>query len=238
MKLIISGATGFVGREVLRQSLSHPKITSVVALARTPVAIPEGLPTGSDTSKLKAVVIQDYEVYPGEVKKELSGAHACIWTVAITPTKSKTYAFEEVKRVCQTTAIAGLKSMHEAGTATPFRFLYMSGAASERDPTKTPKFMPEYCLMRGETESMLLALAQELGSGIEVAAAKPGYITASGYLARSAMAAVVRTVSGIPSIDVVDLAAAMIEQVVEGFEKEPLMPEDLIRIAGTISHAT
>lgn len=38
--------------------------------------------------------------------------------------------------------------MHEAGPASPFRFLYMSGAAAERDSTKTPKFMPEYSLMR------------------------------------------------------------------------------------------
>ncbi|KAJ2989678.1 hypothetical protein NUW58_g3346 [Xylaria curta] len=236
MKLIVAGATGFVGREIIRQSLSHPKITTVVALARSHVAVPEPLTAGSDSSKLKSVVIKDYEVYPDEAKKEFAGANACIWTVAITPSKSKTYDFEEVRRICQTSAIAGLRSMHEAGTATPFRFLYMSGAAAERDPNKTPKFMPEYSLMRGEAENQLLALARELG-GIEVAAAKPGIITASGQFTRSVMGAMVRLISGIPSIDVVDLVAAMIDQVVEGFEKEPLMPEDLIKIAGTIPRA-
>jgi hypothetical protein len=30
----------------------------------------------------------------------------------------------------------------------PFRFLYMSGIAAERDQTKTPFFMPPYTLMR------------------------------------------------------------------------------------------
>ncbi|KAI8949338.1 NAD(P)-binding protein [Xylaria longipes] len=236
-KLIVSGATGFVGGEIIRQSLLHPKISQVIALARSPVAAPEKLPEGGDSSKLKSVVIQDYAVYPDEVKKEFSGADGCIWTVAITPTKSKSYDFEEVKRICQTSAIAGLRSMHEAGIATPFRFLYMSGAAAERDQTKTPKIMAEYSLMRGETENQLLALANELG-GIEVAVAKPGYITASGHLTRTAMAAMVKLVSGIPSIDVVDLVAAMLDQVVRGFEKEPLLPEDLIRIAGTISQTT
>lgn len=189
-------------------------------------------------------------------------------TVAITPSKSKTYDFEEVRRICQTSAIACLRSMHEAGPAMPFRFLYTSGVAAERDPTKTPTFMPQYSLMRvsqsshcidclillsytflticrcpcanvkkGETENQLLALGRELG-GVEVAAAKPGYITASGDLTRAAMGAMITVASGIPSINVEDLAAAMLNQVVEGFEKEPLMPQDLIRIAGTISRAT
>ncbi|KAI0435879.1 NAD(P)-binding protein [Xylaria telfairii] len=237
MKLIVTGATGFVGQEIIRQSLSHPKISTIVALARSPVVAPEKLPAGSDSSKLKSVVIQDYEVYPDDVKKEFSGADACIWTVAITPSKSKTYDFEEVKRICHTSTIAGLRSMHEAGTATPFRFLYMSGAAAERDQNKTPKLMAQYCLMRGETENQLLALASELG-GIEVAVAKPGYITASGDLVRSAMGTMVKMISGIPSINVADLVAAMLDQVVGGFEKEPLMPEDLVRIAGTISQTT
>jgi hypothetical protein len=81
MKLIIAGATGFVAREVIRQSLSRPEITSVVALARSSVAVPEKLPAGADASKLKSVVIQDYEVYSDDIKKEFSGAGACIWYV-------------------------------------------------------------------------------------------------------------------------------------------------------------
>ncbi|KAI1120652.1 NAD(P)-binding protein [Nemania abortiva] len=237
MKLIVTGATGFVGRELIRQSLSHPKVTSVVALARSPVAVPETLPASADSSKLKAVVIQDYEVYPDEVKKEFAGAGACIWTVAITPSKSKTYDFEEVRRICQTSPIAGLRAMHEAGTATPFRFVYMSGAAAERDPEKTPNYMPQYSLMRGETENQLLALGRELG-GIEVAAVKPGYITTPGDIARYVMGNAVRLMAGIPPINVGDLVAVMLDQVVNGFEKEPLTPEDLIRIAGTVSRAT
>ncbi|KAI0116494.1 NAD(P)-binding protein [Nemania sp. FL0031] len=237
MKLIVTGATGFVGKELIRQSLLHPNITSVVALARSPVAIPETLPASADSSKLKAVVIQDYEVYPDEIKKEFSGAAACIWTVAITPTKSKMYDFKEVKRVCQTSTIAGLRAMHEAGPATPFRFLYMSGAAAERDQEKTPWYMPEYSLMRGETENQLLALGRELG-GIEVAAAKAGLVTEPGDFKRAAMGFAVKVTTGIPSINVGTLVAAMLDQVVNGFEKEPLTPHDLIRIGETVSKAT
>lgn len=58
------------------------------------------------------------------------------------------YGFEEVRRVCQTCALAGLGAMWEAGPAKPFRFVYMSGMNAERDQTKKPALMPEYALMR------------------------------------------------------------------------------------------
>lgn len=84
--------------------------------------------------------------------------------------------------------------------------------------------------MQGETENMVLALATEL-EGVEASVAKPGYITAPGQILRSITGTMIQLAAGIPSISVVDLAAAMLDQVVNGFEKDPLMPEDLIRIA-------
>lgn len=79
MKLIITGATGFVGKELLRQSLGRQEITSVVAVARSPVPVPDNLPEGADASKLHSVTISDYAEYPDTVKREFAGADACIW---------------------------------------------------------------------------------------------------------------------------------------------------------------
>jgi hypothetical protein len=59
--------------------------------------------------------------------------------------------FEKVRRICQDYTLIGLKAMVEVrdSTATkPFRFLYMSGVAAERDQTKVPRFMAQYSLMR------------------------------------------------------------------------------------------
>jgi uncharacterized protein YbjT (DUF2867 family) len=75
MKLIIAGATGFIAQELIQQSLSHPDIKSVVALARRPVAARPG--ASADGNKLKSVVVKDYDDYPEEVRKELAGADAC-----------------------------------------------------------------------------------------------------------------------------------------------------------------
>jgi uncharacterized protein YbjT (DUF2867 family) len=74
MKLIVAGATGLVGSELIKQSLQKTAITQVIALARKPVEVDK-----ANSSKLKNVTIRDYGDYSDEVKAELAGADACIW---------------------------------------------------------------------------------------------------------------------------------------------------------------
>jgi uncharacterized protein YbjT (DUF2867 family) len=75
MKLIITGASGFIGGEVLSRALNSPSITSVIALLRRP------LPDSPHLSnpKLKVVVLEDFNTYPPSVLEQLDGAEACIW---------------------------------------------------------------------------------------------------------------------------------------------------------------
>lgn len=74
MKLIIAGATGLIGSELIKQSLQKSAITQVIALARKPVEV-----DNANSSKLKNVTIKDYGEYSDKVKAELAGADACIW---------------------------------------------------------------------------------------------------------------------------------------------------------------
>ncbi|KAI0010111.1 putative nucleoside-diphosphate-sugar epimerase [Xylariaceae sp. FL0662B] len=226
MKLIVAGATGFVAKEVIKQSLSRNDITSVVALARKPVPVPEKLEDGADPSKLRSVIVKDYNDYPDEVNKEFAGASACIWTVAITPVRSKAYDFDEVKRICQTCTLSGLQAMYDAGVSKPFHFLYMSGATAERDQTKKPWYMGDYTLMRGETESKVLALAAELKS-VKACVIKPGLIVAPGEIMKSVMSRMMRWTINAPGINVVDLATIMLDRAVNGIERDTLTAHDL-----------
>ena len=75
MKLIVAGANGFVASEVIRQSLLMREVTSVIALSRQPVSVG----SGAGSSKLKTVIVKDYDFYPDDVKKEFADANACIW---------------------------------------------------------------------------------------------------------------------------------------------------------------
>lgn len=73
MKLIIVGATGFVGQEVLRQALALPAITSIVSVGR------HAVPESETSSKVKSVVLSNWLNYTDDIKKELVDADACIW---------------------------------------------------------------------------------------------------------------------------------------------------------------
>jgi uncharacterized protein YbjT (DUF2867 family) len=79
MKLIVTGATGLVGTEVIRQSLQNPRITSVIALSRRPVPSPKGVGEDVAASRLKNVVLEDFTKYPNDAKAQLADADACIW---------------------------------------------------------------------------------------------------------------------------------------------------------------
>lgn len=163
--------------------------------------------------------------------------------------------------------MSGLEAIVEARGASadnkssPLRFLYMSGVAAERDQTKNPTFMPQYCLMRvsfamvksrcltrplsmkmpmkllltrylqGETENQVLAYASSHETQLEASVAKPGLIGSSDSSILSRIRATVLWYGmSVPSIDVVEISAAMLDQVINGFEKDPLENADLVRI--------
>ncbi|KAH7375409.1 hypothetical protein B0T11DRAFT_270309 [Plectosphaerella cucumerina] len=223
MKLIVAGATGFVASEVIRQAVRMPEITSIIALARKPITADT-----PESSKIKNVVIKDYGEYPEEVKKELAGADACIWTVAVTPTRSRLLNAAEVKRVCHDYTAAGLHAMYDAGPAKPFRFLYMSGSNSQRDPAKKPWLLGDYSVMRGAVENLVHDFAAE-HDAFEVCVAKPGIMSGAGVLG-SAMNLILNSTGVVPAASVEIVSRAMLKQVVHGFEKEQLENSDLVRI--------
>ena len=163
-----------------------------------------------------------------------------------------------MKRICQDFTMAGLQAMFEAGPAKPFRFMYMSGTAATRDPNQKPGwFMPEYTQMRvrlsfsplsstsqvvarqadawnasclqGQGEVMVLDFAKAHKGAIEACVAKPGLIT-SGTWRDTLMSAGLKVTGLAGSVKVSEVAAAMLRQVVQGFEKEPLENDDLVRL--------
>lgn len=54
---------------------------------------------------------------------------------------------EESKTISHDYLVYGLETIAKTANA-PFRFAYISGAKSERDQTKKPLILGEFCLMR------------------------------------------------------------------------------------------
>ena len=75
----------------------------------------------------------------------------------------------------------------------------------------------------------MLEFAKAQGPGFEACAAKPGLVTGQGIM-HAMFATAANVVASVPSIDVKVLSAAMIDQAIRGFEKEPLMNADLDRL--------
>lgn len=73
MKLIMTGVTGFLGREMLLECLATPSITSIVALSRRELDIAN--------SKLDLHVMKDEDFLhysDSSFTEKLKGAKACI----------------------------------------------------------------------------------------------------------------------------------------------------------------
>ncbi|KFY31549.1 hypothetical protein V493_01006 [Pseudogymnoascus sp. VKM F-4281 (FW-2241)] len=235
MKIIIAGSTGFVATEVIRQALSNTAITSIVALGRRTIAVPQNAGPGADISKLKSVVCDDFANYSESVKRELSGAGACIWLIAVLPSKAKTMPWDEVRKICVDYTVKGIETitqLHHDSPNRPVRFIYTSGAYAQRDQTQKPWILGDYMLLRGEAESRVLDFAKNSNGVVEACITKPGIIDAPGRtgLVMRTLGSVGRAVIGLPILDVSEIAATMLQQAINGIEKETLLNDDLVRI--------
>lgn len=75
-------------------------------------------------------------------------------------------------------------------------------------------------LKQGDVEKNVLAFAAQHNGQLEACVAKPGMITTPS----KTMA------SNYPRIDLSELSAALLHQIVDGFAKEPLLNDDLVKI--------
>ncbi|KAF4427905.1 hypothetical protein FACUT_9577 [Fusarium acutatum] len=220
MKLIVTGASGYVGSEIIRQSLKLPHITSVIAVSRK--LVPPS--AGTISTRLECVVVEDYGSYPDHVRDKFHGADACIWTVGITPLTYGSLDAAQARKICIDDTVTGLQTMIKSSPTKPFRFLYMSGADAETDQTKTPSFMPEYFLMRGEAENQVMKFAKQHPGEVAACVARPGFIIDD---STDVQALKSRMPKDIPVIRVESVAAALLQRALHGFDKEIIWSDDM-----------
>lgn len=77
-------------------------------------------------------------------------------------------------------------------------------------------------MLQGEAESRILAYAEQSHGAVQSQIAKSGFINAPGK--------VVPQVPGLPTIELQDISAALLDQAIKGFEKDNLFSDDMTRI--------
>ncbi|WP_394846445.1 NAD-dependent epimerase/dehydratase family protein [Pendulispora brunnea] len=150
MKLLLTGATGFLGHEVLRQALDDDGIERVTALTRRPV--------GMAHAKLQEVVITDFLDYS---TLDLRDCDACIWSLGVSQFQ---ITEEQYVRITLDYTMAAARALFAANPHA--RFCFVSGRSA--DPQEKKGAL--YARIKGRTERQLEAWSES------VFVFRPGYI--------------------------------------------------------------
>ncbi|WP_199854778.1 NAD-dependent epimerase/dehydratase family protein [Streptomyces dioscori] len=156
MKVILFGATGMVGRGVLRECLRDAAVESVLVVGRTAVGVTH--------PKLREVVRADLTdlADPDGLEGELSGYDACFFCLGVSSAGMKEAAYREVTYDL-TLSVARALAAASPGLA----FCYVSGQGT--DSSARGRVM--WARVKGETENALLAL-----DGVDAYMFRPGLI--------------------------------------------------------------
>lgn len=139
-KVIITGATGMVGKGVLLECLDHDSIVEVLVIGRNPV--------GFAHPKLKELIHKDLADFTS-VRNQLTGYDACFFCLGISAAGLKE---EQYKRITYDFTLSLAKTLVEINPQMTFN--YVSGQGT--DSSEKGGLM--WARVKGKTENDLLQL--------------------------------------------------------------------------------
>ena len=149
MKLIMTGVSGFVGLEAITHALTHPSVTSIVALTRKPLPI--------TSPKLQTIIHEDFSSYPPSLMSQLEGASACIWVIGV---KSANVEVTRRTRLEYGMAAAQAFSTLPQAAGQTFKFVFVSGIVTVPDQDANIWIFSEGRKVGGQAENEIVAFAE------------------------------------------------------------------------------
>lgn len=140
MNVILFGASGMVGQAVLRECLLDTEITTVLVIARAPLAI--------QNPKIRTIIHRDLANL-APLQDQLKNLDACFFCIGIT---SAGLDEPEYRRVTYTFAIAAAQALLPQNPNLTFVFISGAGADS------TEKGRTMWARVKGATENALLRM--------------------------------------------------------------------------------
>ncbi len=220
MKVIITGATGMVGKGVLLECLDNASIDAVLVVNRKSVNVSD--------PKLKEIIHADFfDLDP--IREQLAGYDACFFCLGIS-------SFRQSEEVY--TRITYDLTLHFAGevlSSNPdMTFIYVSGTGT--DSTEQGKSM--WARVKGKTENDILKLGFK-----DAYAFRPAYIKPEANAPSSTpiyrillstlgfLHPIIKLIIPKYTTTTSQIGKAMIEVVKHGFEKKQVESADIIEIS-------
>ncbi|UBU10095.1 Rossmann-fold NAD(P)-binding domain-containing protein [Nonomuraea gerenzanensis] len=150
MKVILFGATGMIGRGVLRECLLDNRVTAVLAVGRSS--------TGVTHEKLREILHDDL-LDLAAIEGELGGYDACFFCLGVSSAGMRE---PEYRRITYDFTLSAGRTLARLSPGSTF--VYVSGAGTNAQGRAM------WARVKGETENALLALP------LEVYLFRPGYV--------------------------------------------------------------
>jgi uncharacterized protein YbjT (DUF2867 family) len=220
-KVIITGATGMVGKGVLLECLNHDAISEVLHIGRNA--------TGIEHPKLKELMHKDFSDF-FNLKDQLSGYDACFYSLGISAAGLTEDQYTKIT-YDYTMALANvlLKENPE------MTFVYVSGQGT--DSTEKGRMM--WARVKGKTENDIINLGFK-----QAFAFRPGMIiplrgiksrTKAYQFGYDYFMWLVKGIKAIVPNSVVSttqIGLAMINAMMKGYDKKVVTPKDIIILSG------
>lgn len=139
MNVILFGATGMVGQGALRECLLDDRVTSLIAVVRSPLGVTH--------PKLRVLVHPDFTDFSA-LRGDFASADACFFCIGVT---SAGTAEDKYRLITHDYAIAAARAL-PANPALTFVFISAAGA----DSTERGRIM--WARVKGRTENELIAM--------------------------------------------------------------------------------
>ena len=220
IKVILTGATGMVGKGVLLECLDHASVDEVLAIGRGS--------TGIQHAKLKELIHKDLSDF-SSITHLLQGYDACYFCLGISAAGLKE---DEYKRITHGYTLALAKALYAINPA--LTFTYVSGEGT--DSTEKGRMM--WARVKGKTENDLLNLGFR-----QAFMFRPGaIIPLRGIKSRTKayqfmydyfmwLVKLIKLISPNSVVNTTQIGLAMIHATLEGYEKLIIRPKDIIRLA-------
>ncbi|KII91326.1 hypothetical protein PLICRDRAFT_51498 [Plicaturopsis crispa FD-325 SS-3] len=163
MKLLLTGATGAAGSQILLTALADPEISSVTVLARRelPSWLTQILPP---KSALSTVVTDNFTQYD---KIDMGAFDACVWALGRSSNGMNEAEYTKLTYDYTLAAATAMADARKAQEKAPPRFVFISGEGADQ----SEKSMMLFGRIKGRTEAHLLSLRTPL----DVTILRPGY---------------------------------------------------------------